>query len=76
MCITVKGDFLSWQKSLASSVRILVDNFALLSLLQQVFAAQLKMLSSFAVRGDLMPRGNATVLVEVFQNGWTIGWLQ
>ena len=37
-----KADFLSWQKSLAYSLRIFADNFSLLSLLQRVLATWLK----------------------------------
>ena len=38
----VKADFLSWQKSLAYSLRIFVDNFSFLSPLQRVLAAWFK----------------------------------
>ena len=38
----VKADFLSWQTSLAYSLRIFIDNFSLLSLLQRVLATWLK----------------------------------
>ena len=38
----LKADFLSWQKSLAYSLRIFVDNFSLLSPQQRVLAAWLK----------------------------------
>ena len=37
-----KADFLSWQKSLAYSLRIFVNNFSLISTLQRVLAAWLK----------------------------------
>ena len=40
--MSIKADFLSWQKSLAYSLRIFVDNFSLLSTLQRVLAAWLK----------------------------------
>ena len=40
--ITIKVDFLSWQKSLAYSLQIFVDNFPLLSTLQRVLTAWLK----------------------------------
>ena len=38
----LKADFLSWQKSMACLMRILIDNFSLLSPLQGVFAAWFK----------------------------------
>ena len=40
--VWVKADFLSWQKSLACSLRIFRDNFSLLSPLQRVLAAWFK----------------------------------
>ena len=40
--LIIKADFLSWQKSLAYSLRIFVNNFSLLSTLQRVLAAWLK----------------------------------
>ena len=46
----LKADFLSWQKSLAYSLRIFVDNFSLLSPLQQVLAAWFKIFNQFAIR--------------------------
>ena len=39
---SVKADFLTWQKSLAYSLRIFADNFSLLSLPQRVLAAWFK----------------------------------
>ena len=40
--LQVKADFLSWQKSLACSLRIFVNNFSLLSPLQRVLVAWFK----------------------------------
>ena len=42
----IKADFLSWQKSLAYSLRIFVDNFSLLSQIQRVLAAWFKILTN------------------------------
>ena len=63
-----KADFLSWQKSLAYSLRIFVDNFPLLSPLQRVLAAWLKIFNQFAIRSEEIPRHNTTtVVVQVFK---------
>ena len=51
---------------------ILVDKFSLLSPVQRILAA----FQLFAARSEYMPRGNmTTVVVQLFQNGQTIGWL-
>ena len=75
--LQVKADFLSWQKSLAYSLRIFPDNFSLLPTLQRVLAAWFKIFNKFAIRSESMLRHNTTtVVVQDPQNGWTIGWLQ
>ena len=48
--LELQADFLSWQKSLTYSLRIFVDNFSLLSPLQRVLAARLKIFNEFVIR--------------------------
>ena len=66
---------------MAEITRILAANicrqFFLLSPLQRVLAAWLKIFNQFAIRSEYMPRHNTTtVVVQDVQNGRTIGWLQ
>ena len=49
-CHHLEADFLSWQKSLAYSLRTFLDNFSLLLPLQRVLAAWFKIFNKFSFR--------------------------
>ena len=53
-------NFLSLQKSLASSLRIIVDHFSLLWSLRRVIATWLKIFNYFAISGEQMPRSKTS----------------